>query len=153
MKMITWAEKKDKRKEDAHERDKRGKGKTGSNKKRTVRKHRAPLQDIGRLGMRKKKTVWMGGKTDYRKNRKHCKGEKAEMKKYIVVDDTTTKRSSLDTYVFDTEQEALQEAENLLAHTTKKEKEDIDAFYVGYGDVDEEEGVDFDSIDVIKEYI
>ena len=79
--------------------------------------------------------------------------EKAEMKKYIVVDDTTTKRSSLDTYVFDTEQEALQEAENLLAHKTKKEKEDIDAFYVGYGDVDEEEGVDFDSIDVIKEYI
>lgn len=79
--------------------------------------------------------------------------EKAKMKKYIIVDDTTSKRSSIDTYIFDNEKEAIEKAGNIVAHLTEKDKNDRDGFYVGIGILDEDGNVDFDSIDVIKEYI
>ena len=75
------------------------------------------------------------------------------MKKYIIVDDTTSKRSTMETYVFDSEKEAIEKAEQLMSYLTKKEIEETDEFYVGVGEVDEDGEVDFDSIDVIRVYI
>lgn len=73
--------------------------------------------------------------------------------KYIIVDDTISKRSSIDTYIFDTEKEAVEKAETILAHLTENEKKDRDGFYVGFGVLDEDGEVDFDNLDVIKVYI
>lgn len=75
------------------------------------------------------------------------------MKKYIVIDDTTSKRSTMETYVFDSEKEAIKKAEELISYLTKKEIEETDEFYVGVGEVDEDGEIDFDSIDAIKTYI
>ena len=75
------------------------------------------------------------------------------MKKYIIVDDTTSKRSTMETYVFDSEKEAIEKAEQLISYLTKKEIEETDEFYVGIGEVNEDGEVDFDSIDAIKVYI
>lgn len=75
------------------------------------------------------------------------------MKKYIIVDDTTSKRSTMETYVFDSEKEAIEKAEQLISYLTKKEIEETDEFYVGIGEVNEDGEVDFDSIDAIRVYI
>lgn len=75
------------------------------------------------------------------------------MKKYIIVDDTTSKRSTMETYVFDSEKEAIKKAEELISFRTKKEIEETDEFYVGIGEVNEDGEVDFDSIDAIRVYI
>ena len=75
------------------------------------------------------------------------------MKKYIIVDDTTSKRSTMETYVFDSEKEAIEKAEQIMSYLTKKEIEETDEFYVGIGEVNEDGEVDFDSIDAIRVYI
>ena len=64
------------------------------------------------------------------------KGEE-KMKKYIIVDDTTSKRSTIETYVFDSEKEAIEKAEQLISYLTKKEIEETDEFYIGIGEVNE----------------
>ena len=55
--------------------------------------------------------------------------------------------------LFDTEKEAVEKAETILAHLTENEKKDRDGFYVGFGVLDEDGEVDFDNLDVIKVYI
>ena len=61
------------------------------------------------------------------------------MKKYVVVD--TIKNGDDFTKFFNTENEALNEAENAWLHLTKKEQEKREMFFVGYcDDYNEEEG-------------
>lgn len=61
------------------------------------------------------------------------------MRKYVVVD--SIKNGDDFTKYFDTEKEALDEAENEWLHLTKREQEKREMFFVGYCvDYDEEEG-------------
>lgn len=77
-------------------------------------------------------------------------------KKYYLVDDATSSKSDMDVEVFDTEKEALERAEYIWCHLTKREQEARDAFYVGVGDPDEEEDesgfLPDVGVDVVKEY-
>lgn len=75
------------------------------------------------------------------------------MKKYIVVDDAITKKGDMSINTYDSKEEAIERAEYLLAHMTKHDKNNRDAFYVGICELDEEGEVDLNSIDSIKEYI
>lgn len=75
------------------------------------------------------------------------------MKKYIVVDDSTTKKGDMSINTYDSKEEAIERAEYLLAHMTKYDKNKCDAFYVVICELDEEGEVDFNSVVIIKEYI
>lgn len=62
------------------------------------------------------------------------------MRKYVVYDDCPSS-SVTDIFYFDTEEEAMNKAENLWVHKTKMEQKKSIAFWVGYcDDYNEAEG-------------
>lgn len=73
------------------------------------------------------------------------------MKRYYFVDDATSKRSNMDVVGFNTLEEALNEADNVWAHLTKRERTERDAFYVGAGE-EVEEGEIPEIYEIIKDY-
>lgn len=72
--------------------------------------------------------------------------------KYIVIDDCTTKRASVYEELFDSEQSAAQYAESEWGRLTVHDKNDRDAFYLAACSLDDDGGIDWDSIEPIKEY-
>ena len=74
-----------------------------------------------------------------------------DMKRYYFFDDATSKKSSMDVVGYDTPEEALNEADNVWAHLTKRERTERDAFYVGSGE-EVEEGEIPEIYEIIKDY-
>lgn len=71
--------------------------------------------------------------------------------KYAVIDWRGKGTSDCFEDVFDSKEEALNAAENQWAHMTKSEREDS-IFYVCSCMTDEDGCVDFNTVDIIKEW-
>lgn len=56
------------------------------------------------------------------------------MKKYLVIDDTTNSASMVETWVFDTLEEANRHALYRWDHTTERGKREAEKYYEKYGD-------------------
>lgn len=74
------------------------------------------------------------------------------MKKYCIVDQTTG--DWFEEILGDTtEEEAIKSADLSFSYLTKSDLKKRTAFFLAYGELDEEGCFDLDTADVIKEYI
>ncbi len=74
------------------------------------------------------------------------------IKRYVIIDDCTTRRASIYDKTFLTEQEAIQEADAEWKALSDHDKADRDAYYVATCQIDEDGLIDWDSVETIKEY-
>lgn len=74
--------------------------------------------------------------------------------KYWVIDDETRAKGEVYVECFDTEEEAIDRAEDLFAHMSKNEEEACQGLYVALVEEDEDGYMNWDTIfEIIAEYI
>jgi len=74
------------------------------------------------------------------------------MKRFVIIDNCTSKRASIYDKVFQTEEEAIETAKAEWEALTQHDKAERDAYYVASCTIDEDGEVDWDSVDPIIEF-
>ena len=71
---------------------------------------------------------------------------------YVIIDDCLSRKAAIFDERFDTKEEALQTAEAEWKSFTERDKNSRDAYYVATCTLDEDDEIDWDSINPIVEY-